>query len=357
LFKDGLRHLATGGKVQRWLCRICGYRFSNNPYKECQTNRNHQLCVLEAKKLDSQTETKTVAGISQTRNQKIKGKTLEYSFWLLKQGYAKSTIKGRVLLIKRLCKLCDIFNVESVKEAIAKQKWSDGRKENAVDAFTSFLQMQNPTWNPPQYRRTRKLPFIPTETEIDQLISACNQRMTSFLQLLKETGVRCGEACKIKWIDLDCETLYVRITPEKGSNPRILKITPKLISMLNSLPRNYDTIFFPNQDVLRKSYQRQRKRIANKLKNPRLRQISFHTFRHFKATMEYHKTKDILHVMHVLGHRNIKNTLIYTHLVNFKEDDYVAKVAHTEKEVCELIEAGYQFVCDYKGDKIFRKRK
>ena len=39
---------------------------------------------------------------------------------------------------------------------------------------------------------------------------------------------------------------------------------------------------------------------------------------HFKVTMEYHKTKDILHVMRILGHRNIKNTLVYTHLVNFQ---------------------------------------
>ena len=179
----------------------------------------------------------------------------------------------------------------------------------------------------------------------------------AFLQFLKETGVRCGEACKVKWTDIDCETLTVRITPEKGSNPRILKITPELLSMLNSQPQKYPTVFLPNQDVLRKSFQRQRKRIAFKLQNQRLKQISFHTFRHFKATMEYHKTKDILHVMQLLGHRNIKNTLIYTHLVKFKNDDYIAKVAHSEKEICQLIELGYQYVCDYNNNKIFRKLK
>jgi len=37
-------------------------------------------------------------------------------------------------------------------------------------------------------------------------------------------------------------------------------------------------------------------------------QIHFHTFRHWKATMEYYKTKAILHVMKVLGHKNINNT-------------------------------------------------
>jgi hypothetical protein len=49
--------------------------------------------------------------------------------------------------------------------------------------------------------------------------------------------------------------------------------------------------------------------------------------------------------------------LIYTHLVNFKEDEYIAKVAHTEEEICQLVEAGFEYVCDYNGNKIFRKRK
>jgi hypothetical protein len=49
--------------------------------------------------------------------------------------------------------------------------------------------------------------------------------------------------------------------------------------------------------------------------------------------------------------------LIYTHLVNFKDEDYTAKVAHPEQEVCQLIEAGFEFVCDYEDTKVFRKRK
>jgi integrase len=217
--------------------------------------------------------------------------------------------------------------------------------------------MQNGKWEPPSYRRIRKLPFIPTENEVDQLIGSCNKRMATFLQLLKETGVRCGEACKLKWTDIDTENPSARVTPEKGSNPRVLKMSAKLTSMLNALPKDSQTLFPSDPDVMRKSYQRQRKQVAFKMQNPRLMQISFHTLRHYKATMEYHKTKDILHVMQILGHRSINNTMIYTHLVNFKDDDYIAKVAHSEQEVCQLIEAGFEFVCDYEDSKVFRKRK
>mgnify|MGYP000220982255 CR=1 FL=1 len=73
--------------------------------------------------------------------------------------------------------------------------------------------------------------------------------------------------------------------------------------------------------------------------------------------MEYAKTKDILHVMNMLGHKNIKNTLIYTQLVKFESDKYICKVAKTPKEISELIEAGFEYVCEQDGLKFFRKRK
>jgi len=378
LYKDGLRYLADGSSVQRWLCRNCAYRFTepncngSDKLKSLSTVHTkplkdgyniiskRQVCELLTRASKNLTEVAKQEqaqreGTLQTAD--VKGKIVEYSFWLLKQGYSKYTIQGRTKLLKRLAKLGDLLNPESIKEVIAKQEWSTGRKVNAVDAYTSFLQMQNTKWQPPQYRRIRKLPFIPTENEVDQLIGGCNQRMATYLQLLKETGMRCGEACKLKWTDIDVENPSVRVTPEKGSNPRLLKISAKLTSMLNALPKDSQTIFPPNADIMRKSFQRQRKQIAFKLQNPRLMQISFHTLRHYKATMEYHKTKDILHVMQILGHKNINNTLIYTQLVNFKDDDYTAKVAHSEQEVCQLIEAGFEYVCDYNGNKIFRKRK
>jgi hypothetical protein len=37
--------------------------------------------------------------------------------------------------------------------------------------------------------------------------------------------------------------------------------------------------------------------------------------------------------------------------------DYISKVAKRESEVCKLIEDGFEFVCDFQGHKVFRKRK
>jgi hypothetical protein len=79
--------------------------------------------------------------------------------------------------------------------------------------------------------------------------------------------------------------------------------------------------------------------------------------RHWKATMEYHKTKDILHVMQLLGHRNIKNTLVYTQLVNFENDDYHSATAKTIEEATKLIDTGFEYVCTHNNTMLFRKRK
>jgi hypothetical protein len=74
--------------------------------------------------------------------------------------------------------------------------------------------------------------------------------------------------------------------------------------------------------------------------------------------MEYHKTKDILYVKELLGHRNINNTLIYTQLVKFEnEEEYHSATAKTIGEAKQLIEAGFEYVTDMENVKLFRKRK
>ncbi len=131
----------------------------------------------------------------------------------------------------------------------------------------------------------------------------------------------------------------------------------KLVAMLKALPNKSEYVF--KSGAFRHfayNFSRQRRRVAVKLKNPRINRITFKTLRHWKATMEYAKTKDVLYVMEILGHRNIKNTLKYTHPVDFKSDEYVCKVARTLQEACALVEAGFEYVCDMDGAKIFGKR-
>jgi integrase len=131
------------------------------------------------------------------------------------------------------------------------------------------------------------------------------------------------------------------------------------MSMLKALQEhsNSDRVFQKSLKSQARLFQKQRRKIAIKLQNPRILNISFHTFRHWKATMEYHKTKDILHVMKVLGHKNINNTLVYTQLVDFGDDEYTVRAAHGIEGDKQLIEAGFEYATERDGYKIYRKRK
>jgi hypothetical protein len=62
--------------------------------------------------------------------------------------------------------------------------------------------------------------------------------------------------------------------------------------------------------------------------------------------------------MRILGHKNIKNTLLYTQLVSFDaSEEYVCKIAQTPTEIQALIEDGFEYTCDLNEMKFFRKRK
>lgn len=101
--------------------------------------------------------------------------------------------------------------------------------------------------------------------------------MAMFLQLLKKTAMHWGEAFELGWTDIDTVSNTVRITPEKGSKPRIFKLPNEHMAMLNNLPKRSNKVFsYKNKYYLGKTFRKQRKRVAHKLKNPRLLQIHFH---------------------------------------------------------------------------------
>ena len=168
---------------------------------------------------------------------------------------------------------------------------------------------------------------------------------------------------ELKWTDIDFERKVVRVEPEKGSNPRVLRVSDKLIDMLNSLRRKDIKIFGGRQKM--RNFQTllftARKKASAKLQNPRLRQITFHSIRHWKGTMEYHKTRDIMHVKNILGHKSINNTMLYINLeqalFSQASEEFHVKVAHNLEEVCKLLEVGFEYVTDVDGFKVFRKRK
>lgn len=83
-------------------------------------------------------------------------------------------------------------------------------------------------WEPIKARYTPKKPFVPLETELDQLIASSGKRTAALLQTLKDTGAKIGEACKLKREDTNEAKLTITINnPEKGSDSRTIRVTEK----------------------------------------------------------------------------------------------------------------------------------
>jgi integrase len=297
-----------------------------------------------------------------TNEAEIKGKIIEFLWYLKKQGYAESTIKTRLHKIKQLTKRgADLFDPESVKKIIACSNWMEGTKATAVVAYSSFLEMQGETWNPPRYKVPESLPFIPLESEVDALINSCGKKMACFLQGMKDTGADPGELARLEWTDINLEAKSVTIRhPVKGHNPRVIPVSDNFVRRLSVMQRTGNRVFCTLKG-LQSNFSNARKTCIRDLANPRILKISFRTLRHWKGTTEYHKTKDIIHVKQLLGHKAIQSTMIYINLeaaiFQTESEEFTVRVAKTLKEACSYVEAGFEYVTDMESSKIFRHRK
>jgi integrase len=268
------------------------------------------------------------------------------------------TAERYIRRLRQLSKLGNLNNPDQIKTLICTSPVSEATKELMTNAYDYYVQWKGLQWIKPRFRREDKPIFLPTEEEIDSLISYSNLKLGGFLQFLKETGVDSGEAWKVKWTDIDVSRKTINVTPTKNHLSRTLPISDNLLSRILRLPRTNERIFANKRlDHFRTSYHSVKLHLAEKLDNPRIKQIAFRSFRHWKATHEYHKTKDILHVKWLLGHKRIENTLVYTHLVNFESDEWTCKTARTVDECKALIESGFEYVTEQDGFKLFRKRK
>jgi integrase len=409
-YRDGWRY-TPAGKVQRFLCRTCGFRFSQASSKPDQKvevrgepgafepssdlaessicdrdsarkkifnddslalrenvtshdvtvsgkdlnalrsySSNRQVCVTEqgAKNLaETAADAKTVAGDSRKIVDKatMKGLLLQYALYLQKEGYGENC--RYVSCIRMLLNShCDVYNSENVKEIIAKKAWKNGTKMQTCYAYDALTKMLGLSWIMPTYKQEQYLFFLPEESELDALINATkSQRLRTYLQTLKETWADPSEALGLRWIDVDTNRNVIAINhPVKDHNAREIEVTPRLIAMLNMLPKTSKLIFDADYRNMQSTFLRLRKRLAHDLQNPRILSISFVSFRHWGGTMlAWLSNGNVLIVKEKLGHKNVKNTMKYIGRIDWKlNQDFDVATASTDDEIRSLGAAGYQ---------------
>jgi len=370
LYKDGLRPLPDGSSVQRWLCRECGLRFSEkrplqeDSYWHINTAGNHtsnrQVCDLaeESKNLaEVETRQETASREGTTLSAGAKGLITQFMAWCEAEGYPKGNSYHKFLgrLVRRGANLLD---PQSVKETIGKHNCKDGTKMLFVYAYDAFTRMLKIQWEPPKYRQEETLPFVPEESELDQLIAACQgKRMAAFLQCLKETYADPGEVLGLRWIDISGNIITIN-KPVKRHLPGQLQVSNKLLAMLNCLPKTSERIFPTKYQNILECFCGVRKRAAQLQHNPRLLAIQFRSFRHWGGSMIAHYTNgNVLTVKKLLRHKRIENTMKYISMIHFKDDEFEVTTATNVEEAKQVLSAGFDYVAQKDGVMLFRKPK
>ncbi len=121
----------------------------------------------------------------------LQSQVISYAVKRLNHGSSKEGVSSYIYSLRSLIRNgATLDNPSSVKSAIYGMKVSNRTKNQLVIVYDSFLKHIAKTWDKPKYRSERKIPIVPLETELDQLIGGTSKTILTFLQILKETGGR-----------------------------------------------------------------------------------------------------------------------------------------------------------------------
>ena len=211
-------------------------------------------------------------------------------------------------------------------ELFQKRKLSPGSVAVRLAALRFFyIKTLKKSWSiadTPYPRKAHRLPTILSREEVAQLLHAARTPSERILLMtLYATGARNAEVTHLKVSDIDSQRMVVHIRGGKGRKDRDVMLSPVLLTALRTHWRFYhrksSTWLFP-------SNYRQDRPIDTKTvwhachkaaKRAGLqRRVHPHTLRHCFATHLYEAGTDLRAIQVLLGHADLKDTLIYVHL-------------------------------------------
>lgn len=183
---------------------------------------------------------------------------------------------------------------------------------------------------------------VVTENSFAALFTECgkskNKTLLPLVRLLLNTGMRPSEACLLRWGQVDLESGTIDLTKTK-TEPRMVPLSGEAQEMLKEItPDNYESrglLFMTEEEAekpkpprffrrafeqaciragLNKPMKRDvSKKAADNLVEEEAPRVTLYTLRHSAATYLLENGTDIRLVAAVLGHKNISQTMRYTH--------------------------------------------
>lgn len=194
--------------------------------------------------------------------------------------------------------------------------------------YEQVLHRENIFIDIPRPKKPLLLPRFFNQAEVLAIIRAAgNLKHRVMLMLAYSGGLRVSEVVRLKVRNIDSRRMTILIEGAKGKKDRVVMLSPVLLVMLREYWTKYrpakDGYLFEGQSMETESrrgpYSTRSLQLvmqAARRKAGILKPGSVHALRHSFATHLLDKGTDVVMIMKLLGHNDLKTTLRYLHVTN-----------------------------------------
>jgi site-specific recombinase XerD len=170
----------------------------------------------------------------------------------------------------------------------------------------------------PLAKKDLKLPIVLSKEEINRMIEVTNNvKHKLILMFLYYAGLRLNEVRNLRWQDIDFDRDSIHIKTAKGEKERVVFLHQKLKEMLEVCGVSKQGLVFRSQRGNKYNKRTIQQIVKNAGKKVGIKKKTTpHTLRHSFATHLLEAGADIRYIQHLLGHKDLKTTQIYTHIAN-----------------------------------------
>jgi site-specific recombinase XerD len=172
----------------------------------------------------------------------------------------------------------------------------------------------------PRPRKEDKLPAVLTFEECATIFMQVDNPKHKLLLLMGYgSGLRRSEIVGLKWVDISFEEHKIFVRQSKGNKDRVVMLPYSVVAYLEDYHKLFplDDWVFPGQYRGEALSTGTVQTVMHKavLKARLEKKASVHTLRHSFATHLLENGTDIRYIQQLLGHTNIKTTMVYTHIL------------------------------------------
>lgn len=180
--------------------------------------------------------------------------------------------------------------------------------EQVLGKQKMFLQIPRP-------KKPSSLPKVIDTKDIQRLFDVIdNPKHKLMLQLCYGMGLRVSEVVKLKITDIDSKRMQVLIQNTKGKGSRYVNLPNAVLALLRSYYKQYKPkqFLFEGQYGGEYSIRSVQAVFKNAMRKAKINKaVGIHSLRHSYATHLLEHGTDMVFIQKLLGHKDIKTTLLY----------------------------------------------